>query len=322
MAQHDRQPVRSIWGLTIAAGLFLGGLLAPVAAGAQEKPASKYKNANEAYSAGAKFYNERNFAAAEEPFEAAFQLSDDPKQKLRIQKALMESYRLSKEIDKMTGAVEYVITHSDQAAEQSLVRRSFLSFVHQRGRTDDVVKRYEEQLKKEPENRTALFLLSEIYVELKKDPKRGAELVEKLAAVDKKSGKPVSVLQQAQLAQQYVAAKKFKEGAELFEKIAPDDEKLAAWHWKEAAAAWLKAGEKGKALDAAKKSLGAKPEGRSEQLAYFYHKGVADVLLDAGEAKLAVPQYELALTLTKIDGYLKECKEKLAKAKDLAGEKK
>lgn len=282
---------------------------------------SKYKTYQEAYSAGAQAYNARKFAEAQEPFEAALELTSETKLKVKLYGALMASYRLDKEIEKMTTAVEYIITNSESAAEQSLTRRSYMSFIHERGRTDDVVKRLEVRLKAEPKNRTALFLLSEIYAELKKEPVKSAELVERLAMVDKESGKPVNVLQQAQLAQQYVKAKKFKEGAELYESIAPLDEALAAWHLKDAADAWLKAGDKKKAVSAARKSEEAKPETRTEQLTYYWHKSLADTFLAAGEPKSAIPHYEKAIEKTKIDGYVKDCQTKLAEAKQKAGEK-
>jgi tetratricopeptide (TPR) repeat protein len=287
------------------------------AAGAPAEP--KYKSYQEAFSAGATAYNARKFAEAEEPFEAALKLTEETKDKLRIYKALMASYRLDKEIDQMTTAVEYIITNSTSPAEQSLTRRSYMSFIHERGRTADVVKRYEERLKTDPRNRTALFLLSEIYAELTRQPEKSAALVERLAALDKQSGKPADVRQQAQLAQQYVRAKKFKEGAELFEAIAPLDESLAAWHLKEAADAWLKAGNNKKALAAAKKSEKSKPETRSELLTYFWHKALADTFLKAGEPKSAIPHYEKAIGKTTIEGYLKDCQAKLAEAKREAG---
>ena len=119
---------------------------------------------------------------------------------------------------------------------------------------------------------------------------------------------------QAQLAQQLVKAGKFKEGATLFEAIAPLDAKLEAWHLKEAAATWLKAGDKTKAVAAAKKSAAAPPEKRGELLTYFWHRGVADTLLDSGEPAAAVPEYEKAIACCTIDGYLKDSKARLSEA--------
>jgi tetratricopeptide (TPR) repeat protein len=150
---------------------------------------------------------------------------------------------------------------------------------------------------------------------LKNDPLRAADLIERLAKIDQKPGQPVNVLQTANLAQQYVRAKKFKEGAELYQQIAPLDEKLAAWHWKEAASAWLKAGEHKKALAAAKQSDASPPEARNDQLAHFWHRGLADVFLAAGEPKIAILHYEKAIQKTNIQGYIDDCKKSLAEAK-------
>ena len=131
---------------------------------------------------------------------------------------------------------------------------------------------------------------------------------------------PALVVQEAALARQLVQAGKWKEGAHLYEKIAPLDAKLSAWHWKEAAQTWLKAKEKDKAVAAAKASAAAKPEKRSELLTFFWHKGLADVFLETGEAKLAIEHYEQALKHTDIEGSRRDCLGRLAEARE--GQKK
>ena len=282
---------------------------------------SEFQSADEAFGVGAAYYNSKNYAKSREPFEAALKLAPDDAFRLKVYKALIPSYRLLSEADKMYTATEYVLEHGTQAAEKSLLTRSLLSFIFERGKTDEAVKRYEEQLKKDPKNRTALTVLSQIYTEIKRDPQKGGELVERLAALDKEENKPLDVRQAAQLAMQYVRAKKFKEGAELYEKIAPLDEKLAAWHWKEAADAWVKAGDKPRALEAAKKSAASRGETRSDQLTYFWHRGLGDAFLDAGDAASAIPHLEKALELTDIDGYLKATRERLEEARTKAAGK-
>lgn len=277
--------------------------------------AAEYQNATEAFNVGAAYYNSRNYAAAQEPFEAALELTDDERMKLRIYRALIASYRLLPETDKMYEAVEYVVTNSDRDAEKSIIRRSLLSFIHQRGKTNEAIRRYEDRLKEKPEDFTSLYLLSEIYARLQMNPERSAELVERLAALKLDQGKPVDVRTSANLAQQYVRARKYEDGAALYETIAPQDEALAAWHYKEAAAAWLKAGNKEKALVAARKSAESEPEKRSELLVYFWHRGVADVFLDAGDPAAAIPHYEKAIETTKIEGYLKSSRERLDQAR-------
>jgi tetratricopeptide (TPR) repeat protein len=84
---------------------------------------------------------------------------------------------------------------------------------------------------------------------------------------------------------------------------------------KEAATAWLQIDDPKKALDAARKSLASAPETRSDLLAYFWRRGLADVFLKAGDAPAAVAQYEEALKKTTIEGYRKDCEKLLAEAK-------
>ena len=303
---------RPLVGRTAGCGLAAAMLLASVATLAAEP--AKYQSAQEAFGVGAAFYNSRNLAAAIEPLEAAFALSKDEKMKVQASRALMDCYRTLNDADKMFTAVEYVVTKSGQPAERSIVRTSLMSFIHQRGKADEAVTRYEAQLAADPRNRTALYLLAEIYARLKEDPAKGVEILERLVELDKQEGKPVDVRQQAELAEQYVKLKKFKEGAELFESVTTLDPKMAAWHWKEAATAWISAGDKPRALEAAKKSDASTPENRGELLVHFWHRALGDVYLEAGEPKLAIPHYEAAIANTSIEGYAKDCRAKLAEA--------
>lgn len=287
---------------------------------AEMAAAQQYSSADEAYRNGARFINDGNLAAARAPLEAALELAPDDASRIRVNRALLIPYRELPDIEPMQRAAEYIITHSEQAAERSLTCRTLLTFIHRRGKLDAAIKGYEDRLKAAPEDRTTLFILTEAYANLKKNPRRSAELAERLAAVEKKLGKDRDPAAQAQLAQQYVRSGKLKEGAALYEQLAPGDPKLAAWHYKEAAAAWLKAGEKNKALAAARKSDAAAPEQRNKSLTYFWHKGLADVYLDAGAPKDAVPHYEAAIESTDIEGYLKDCRDRLAKARAAAKE--
>ena len=72
----------------------------------------------------------------------------------------MACYRILPEPDKMIEAVEYIEEHSPSAAERSNVATDFVSFMHQRGKTDQSVARYEEKLKKDAKDPTALAVLS------------------------------------------------------------------------------------------------------------------------------------------------------------------
>jgi len=301
--------------------LALGSLLALLALLPGSPPAfaqAKYASAEEAYNAGAKFINAGNLAAAREALESAQSLAKTDAMRLKVSQALLIPYRELPEIEPMQKAAEYILTHSEQAAERSLTRRALLAFIHRRGKLDAALEKYEAQLKKTPEDRTVLYVLTEAYAGFKMDPKRSAEVAEQLAAVEKKLGKGPDVASQAHLAQQYVKAGRLKEGAALFEQIAPLDPKLEAWHFKEAAAVWLKAGDKPKAITAASRSAAASPEKRSAGLTYFWHRGLADIFLDGGEPALAIPHYEQALKTTEIEGYRKDTQAKLQQAQAAA----
>lgn len=276
---------------------------------------TKYQSAEEAYNVAAAFFNSRNYKAALEPLEAAVSMAPDDKFKIKAYRALIVVYREQPGVEKMMEACEFVMDHSDQAAERSLTARSYLSFMFNRGEIDKLIARQEERLKKDEKDKTSLFLLGEAYSKVKNDPKKAAEYVERLAKLQEESGKPLDVATNAQLAQQYVQAGKSKEGAELFEKIAPLDETLAAWHWKEAANAWLKAGDKAKAAAAAKKSAESAPEKRSQLLTHFWHRALGEVFLETGDAKTAIPHLEQAIENTTIEGYKKDCEKKLAEAR-------
>ena len=286
-----------------------------------EKAKSKFTSADEAFGVGAAHYNSRNYAASREPFEAALILATekDIAYRVKVYGALTASYRLLETSEQFIEASEYIIRHSDRDAERSLTRTSLMSFIHQRGKVDPFIKRHEERLQKNPKDRLSVYLLSEVYSRVRENPERSVELLKQLAVLDgKKPGEAVDVNASAKLAMQYIRAKEYQKGAELYEQIAPLDKTLEAWHWKEAAAAWLKHKQNDKALAAAKKSEEATPEKRNEQLAHFWHRNLADVFLAAGEPKLAIPHYEKAIETTKIEGYLKGCKASLAEAREKA----
>ncbi len=281
---------------------------------------TKYQSAREAYSVGAAFYNSRNYEASREPFEAALKLAPDDAYRVKVYEALLASYRLLPDSKKMIEASEFIIERAEQDAKKSLTRRSLLAFAFQRGKIDDLAKRYEDRLKKDEKDRMALYILSELYARAKRDPEKAIAYTNRLNKLDGKDDAPIDVRQSGNLAMQYSRARKYKEAAELYEKIAPHDEKLAAWNWKEAASCWLKDGDEKKALAAAKESHESIPEARNDQLAHFWHRNLGDVLLATGEAKLAVGHYEKAIKLTTIEGYVQGTQASLTKAREQAGE--
>lgn len=277
-----------------------------------------YKTYDDAMAAGAKALKAQNYLAAEEPLEAAVDLAKDDFTRIKVYRMLFPSYRLQPEITKMLNACEFILDHSQSSPEKSIIRRELLNFVKQRGKTDSLIEHFDKRLSQDENDRTALFVLSEAYDVLKKDPEKGAAYTERFTKVVEADGEEVDVLTYAKLAAQYVSSKKYQQGAELYEKIAPKEETMTAWHWKEAAAAWLKADEKEKALAAAQNSTKHGPESRSQLLTYYWNDQLGDVYLDLENPALAIPHYEAALKSTNIAGYIKSTEESLEKARELA----
>lgn len=313
------------------------GPVQPAAANGQSESPVKYSSAEEAFGVGAAFYNSRNFKASREPFEAALRLAqDDTDMKLKVYEALLPAYRLIPEFEPFQTAAEYVMKNHQQDAHRSITRRSFLSFAYNRGQIENLVKRYEKQLRKDPNDWLAVYLLSEIYSrELGLPPsashsKRAIELLEQLtkleAARQTAAGKDPGALSPAQavkisrekakLAQQYLRTKDYGKAAELYEEIAPLDPTTHAWNLKEAAAARLKLGDQKNALRLALAAEQVPAESRNDLLAHFFERNLADTFMALGEPKKAIPHYEIAIQKTDIEGYLKDTKASLQEAKE------
>lgn len=281
----------------------------------------EYGTFTAAFQAGQRFIAGGELAKSQPALEEALKLAPNDDERLKTYRLLLIPYRELPETAKMQEAADYIIIHSTQAAEKSLTRRAFLSFAHKRGKLDAVIDGYEARLKKDPDDRVALFVLGEAYDRLKPKPERSAELLKRLAALEGQEGKPQDVRESAKLAAQLAKSGKSKDAAELYEKIAPLDHKQEAWHWKEAALAWKKAGNIVKALEAAQLSA-QHAEERNEQLAHYWNKQLGELFLDLDEPALAIPHLERAIEQTKIEGYQKACREKLELARTQAAKKK
>jgi tetratricopeptide (TPR) repeat protein len=178
------------------------------------------------------------------------------------------------EIDKFLEAQEFNIRHADRKSGRSRPARDVASFLHQRGKLDAGVERYEAALKANPKDPAALGVLTIIFSRLKEDKVRSADLSAQLAALD------------AELAA--AAATRLEKDAEA----AP---RTAASLLKDAAVLWLEAGDKAKALAAAKKSLQQLPEQRGDLLVFYWRDGLGDVFLAAGEPAAASEQFQAAI---------------------------
>lgn len=257
----------------------------------------EYKSVREARLDAARHLQTRNYAAAQAPLEAALKLTPegDLKQRVELYRTLMESYRVLNNVDKMVEAVEYIQANSDGQAERSIIATDFVSFLHQRGKTDFAVERYEAKLKENPKDPTALAVLSTIYQRVIREKKERGQMLE---------------AELRKLNRERAVAK-----AERLEKSADADERTAASNWKDVAKTWLEADDKEKAKAAVEKSLKARPEARSELLTMYWHDGLGDVYAEVGETAKAIEQYELAITKVASEPRKKPFRDKIEKLK-------
>ena len=261
--------------------------------------AAEYKTFSEAFSQGNKLLRDMQYAASQEPLEAALKLATDDDQRKNTYQALTRAYRLLPEPDKMLEAQDFIIRHTDKHAGRSNAARDVVSFLHQRGKLDAGVERYEAQLKKNPDDPAAVTILAEIHARHRKDSKLAATYKERREKLDR------------ELAEQLAAR---------LEKEAEAEPETASWNLKDAAHAWLEAGDKDKALAAAKRSAAAQPERRSPILSFYWHEGLGQAFQQAGDPKSAILQYELAIPLAPSQIHIDQTQKKLAEVQKAAGQ--
>jgi tetratricopeptide (TPR) repeat protein len=288
-----------------------------IAAAGRTSAAQRYDTPEEAYRGGVAFLSLRQYEKARAPLEQALKMAADDPTRIKVNRALLSVYFHAGETDKVIEALDVILSKSKSEPERAIVRRALLGYLQTQGKTDEVIRRYEDRIKKDPNDIPALYVLSDIYAQLRPDPRRSGALVERLAEVMKTTGGDLAPYAGTNLAAQYVKAGKFQEGAALYEKVAANDPTLAAWNYKEAAQAWLKAGDKARALAAARSADAGPPENRNKLLEHFWHRALGDVYLQTGEPARAIPHYEQAIAATDIAGYLKDTQKSLAQARAL-----
>jgi tetratricopeptide (TPR) repeat protein len=275
----------------------LAVLSAALVAAALAAPDSK--EADAAYSEGAKHVNAREYKEAIGPLERALSLAPDDTYRVKVYRALMPAYRTLPGPEKMAEACEFLLRHSDQLAERRATAASLSAFYLQRGLTDAQMKRYRELYEKDKGDYAAVSMMSELA--------RDARLEKDTAEAYKKR------YQEAErgLAGRLAAAQ---------EDLAGKDKAQEAWRWKEAAVLWVVAGDRPRALAAAAKAEAAGPETR-DLLAHFWHAQLGDVYAEGGKHAEALKHYEKALAATTIKGYQDACQKKIEEAKKKLAEK-
>jgi tetratricopeptide (TPR) repeat protein len=262
-----------------------------------QRPSKEY---SDALRAGAQLANDRKYAEAQASLETALKAAADDQQRMQVYQRLVPVYRQLPEIDKFLEAQDFNIRHAERKDGRSNAARDVASFLHQRGKLDAGIARYEAALKTNPKDPAALGVLAVIFSRAREDKARAAELAARVEALDRELATAL---------------------ATRLEKDADAAPQTAASILKDAATAWLEAGDKAKALAAANKSLAQPPEQRP-LLAYYWRDGLGDVFLATGQPALAVQQFEAAIAAAaNLGPQRKSAEKKLAEARAAAEKK-
>jgi tetratricopeptide (TPR) repeat protein len=256
--------------------------------------AADYKDYNDAVRQGQQLARDKKYAEAQEALEAALKLAKDDKERVQAYQLLVTPYRQLPEIDKMLAAQEFLLLHAEQRARRKNAASDVGSFLHQRGKIDAGIERYEAKFKADPKDVAALHILTVLYKQYRRDEPSAKAFQTQVDSLDRELAKKL---------------------AEKHEAAAAAGPKLAAWNWKEAAVAWLEADDKAKALAAANKAAASGPEERTTILAYFWRDALGDVYLKCGEPKQAIPHFEAALLVAPSQNQRDELTKKLEEAK-------
>ncbi len=267
----------------------------------------------EGLTVGSSFLRLRQYEKARAPLEQALRLASDDKMKARVNEMLLPVYYHAGETDKVISSLDVVMSNTESEVRRSNLRSAFIDYMKGSGKTEEVKNRYEARINANPNDQPAAEILVEIYTKLQPNAKRAGMLLDQITKSLKES-KGDNYLTD-QLANQYVKAGRAKEGAAMFEQLAANTPDKAEELYKSAAESWLKAGDKAKALAAAKAADNSAPV---EGLEVYRHRALGDVYLKCGQPALAIPHYEKAIAVDTV-GYAKDIKKSLAQAKAMLG---
>lgn len=217
----------------------------------------------------------KKYKEARQPLEAAFKSATVERTKKNAAEALMKVCRETSDSEGYLNAADYVISQSEHKAGRSVNSTQVAGFLHFQGKEDEAIQRYEKQLKENPDNLAALNILAIVYERSDRENKpRAKELIERIRALDKSIATG---------------------HAQRLEAAATEKAETAAWSFKDASQFWLEADEPVSALAAAKASLAAAPEARSQILTLQWREGLGDIFLQVKEPQLALEQFEAAV---------------------------
>lgn len=313
-----RPPKRALW---IAALILPVALAFPHSATAQQaaQPTPTFTSAQEAHKVGLAYVRSKNLVQGREALEQALKLNPDANLKYRIHEGLAEVYQTLPDPEPMVGTVDFLLRNADGPAQVLNARRRLLNYAVKHKNGAAIAPRFEKILTSQPLDRPALIVVSALCAEALKQPKRGGELTDTLLGEFRKQYNnkvPTGVL--SDYAQQYGKCERHREAAALWEELIAADNHLRSWYAKELAVSWLAAGEKEKALAAARSAAALPADDRGAILTHFWHRHLGDVFLATKDYGQAIIQFEKAIAATEIQGYKQECQKKLEEARKAA----
>lgn len=314
---------RALW---IAALILPAGLAFPSAARAQPptttaaQPTPTFTSVQEALRVGEAYVRSKNLVQGRQALEQGLKLNPDARHRYRLHEALVPVYQTLDDPEPMITTIDFLLRNADGPANLLTARRQILNYAVKHKNGAAITPRYEKALASQPLDRPALIILSGLYAEALKQPKRGGELTDTLIGEFRKQYRdkvPTGIL--SDYAQQYGKCERHREAATLWQELISADNHLRSWYAKELAVSWLAAGDKEKARAAAVAAAAGEADKRSSLLAHFWHRHLGDVFLATGDYGHAILQFEKAIANTEIQGYKQECQKKLEEARKAAG---
>jgi len=309
---------------TVLVLMAAGSLLSQVVQSgrADDAVATDYDTFDQAVESALGFYRVRNYGACKVPLEAALELASSDQKRADVHLMLINAYAETGDAEKMCVSADFAIENMKGRSSIFLLHPGPASTLARaagrKGKVRFVKERYQKQLEDDPQNVPALVILSSLASDVDRDPVLQVKYLQQLLDIqDKNTDLPVDPKVVTDLARAYARTKDGPKAAVLFERAAELDEAQKTHHLKDAAKAWVDAGEMDKAVATARKAVEVGPDTRSELLTHFWHRGIGQVFLAAKKRDEAVEHLQKAVETTKIDGYKKDSQAELDEAKRL-----
>ena len=261
----------------------------------------EYQTSDEALRAASKPFQARDYAAARAPLEVALRLAPDDKTRLRVQRMLLESYRLLDDVGPFVEAAEFIITRGEDELDRLSVSQGLAAFWHQRGKLEQGKSRYEARLSTDAKDLLAITMLWRIAEGPGRDRDAAAKYAEQREPLEKQRA---------------------TERAAQLEQQAAGDPAQATWLWKQAAKSWQRAGKREAALRAARQAEKLGPDMRSPLLTFFWYRELGELFLAEGDPAAAVVHLQQAVERATIEGYKKQAQTSLDQARAAAANQK